>query len=463
MHPALPLVLILVAAALYGCATHDRDAATTARVDALLEPLAASGDLSGAVVLMRDGRTVYTRAIGLANREANVAFSADTPSDGASLAKTFTAAAVHLLVAEGRMSLDAPVTRYVAEYPHATTTLRHLLAHSAGLPDYDVFDSAFAAETVRTTKAMLDIVAARDIPPAFTPGTRFEYSSFAFDVAALAVERVTGRPFEAWLRERFFDRLAMTATFVRPARLVDWPGPRTIGYRRQGDAGWQVFDVFDNEGFHGGSNFYLSAHDLARWANAFASGTVLPADVVRTGLQPAALDSGAALGLRRLSWYCDTGAERCSYAGDLHGFYSIAVWDRRRRESAVYVSNSTLPPWRRAALAADLADALAGRPAAQRPEPVLAAYPRTGLAAIAGRYHAATLGAVTIEVRDGLTRLRIGDGPGYRAFRVSRDVFTVPGLDLWLGFAGAPIPHTLYLRSVFVDVAAARMPAPAAG
>ena len=148
------LLLLVAATALWpGCAGGDAAAALERRVEAILAPLVAAHELSGAIVLSRDGRVVYERGIGLANVAAGLAFTPDTPADGASLAKTFTAAGLWSLVAEGRVNLDAPVTTYVPEFPHADTTVRHLISHSNGLPaDYAFFDPHVEPGTVRTTR-----------------------------------------------------------------------------------------------------------------------------------------------------------------------------------------------------------------------------------------------------------------------------------------------------------------------
>jgi len=167
------------------------------------------------------------------------------PSDGGSLAKTFTAAGIWWLVQEGRIKLDAPVTQYVSEYPHAHTTVRHLLSHSNGLPGYyEFFDPYFEKDEVRTTQALLRVVAKQAPAPSFPPGTRLEYSNLGFDAAALVIESVTGQSYETFLKERFFSRLGMSNTFARSARLADWKGVRTLGYRWR-DAARQPFDVFD--------------------------------------------------------------------------------------------------------------------------------------------------------------------------------------------------------------------------
>jgi CubicO group peptidase (beta-lactamase class C family) len=105
-----------------------------------LQQLTRDGKFSGAIVVRNANGVAFAHGFGLADPFTGRVFTPDTPIDSASLAKPVTAAAVLLLAHEGKLDLDAPVRRYIAEYPHAQTTVRHLLAHSAGLPGESVLD-----------------------------------------------------------------------------------------------------------------------------------------------------------------------------------------------------------------------------------------------------------------------------------------------------------------------------------
>lgn len=281
----VPMVWIgLVAAGSFPAQAGESDSAgLEARVDSLLADRVAANEFSGAIVLARQGRILYQRGFGMANHETELPFTPHTPSDGGSLAKTFTAAGVWWLVHEGRIDVDAPVVRYLPEYPHEATTVRHLIGHMNGLPPgYEYFDPYFASDEVRTTDALLRVVAEHVPDPSFSPGSRFEYSNLGYDAAALVIERVTGISYPQFVAERFFVRLGMEASFARPARLSDWPGVRTRGYRwREGS--WELHDVWDMEAFLGASNLCFSAVDLCLWANANALGTALPPEVFAMG------------------------------------------------------------------------------------------------------------------------------------------------------------------------------------
>lgn len=458
---ALTVALTGAALALAGCAVGRGNGATAhdpalaGRVDALVAPLVAANAFSGAIVLERSGKMVYARGFGLANRTAGVAFTPETPSDGGSIAKTFTAAALWALVHEGRLALDTPVEQLVPEFPHRRTTVRQLLAHSNGLPPYyEFFDPHFAVGAVRTTPEMLRVVAGASPDPRFEPGMRFEYSNLGYDAAGLVIERVSGQGYEAFVRERFLAPLGMSASFARPARLADWRGVRTQGYRFR-DGAWRDFDAFDGEAFLGASNLYFSTRDLARWGSAQIERRVLPAPALAAGQRPSTI-AGQPSPISALSWYCDPHASRCHYTGSVNAFHAFVHWDRARAETIAFVSNSTLPPWQTIALQHGLVDALAGRAPKSAAPPAFDRFDRRSRASISGRYVAEGVGSVRVSTDGDTLRLRVDAGLEFELFQVSRDAFYVPGRDWWLAFSGGQAARRMHLRSMYVDAVAQR-------
>lgn len=455
----------LATLALVACAERPADVATarppwspddSARAAAILPPLVAAHQFMGAIALVRDGRVVYTEGAGMADVAAARPFTAHTPADGGSVAKTFTAAALWSLVYEGKVAVDTPVTAYLPAYPYAGTTVRQLVTHTNGLPPYyEAFDPYFRDDEVRTTERMLAVVGAHMPVPRFAPGTRFEYSNLGFDAAALVIERVTGTPITTVFRERFFAPFGLDSAFARPARLADWRGARTLGYRWR-DGAWTTFDVFDNEGFIGASNLYLSALDLARWGAAHAEGRALPPEVQRLGAAAPLID-GRPSPINGASWYCDAAGTRCYYSGAVNAFNSLVYWDRARREAVAMISNSDLAPWPMVTLHRALVDAAAGRVVKRAPDPTFAAIPDERIGELAGRYAGDGIDTVHVtRAGDGL-RLRVGAGLDFDVFHVRPDAFYVPGLDWVVGVNATQAGRQLHVRSVFTDAVVRRV------
>ena len=439
--------LIAAAVALAGCAVPAPPQSAAQRADALMRDLVQRDLFQGAVVMGRSGQIEYAAGFGLADIQQQLPFTPDTPTDGASMAKTFTAAALLMLVNEGRIDIETPVRDILPQYPHAKTRVRHLLAHSAGLFDYDWLDARVTPGESRSNSNHLALVARDAAVPNFTPGTAFSYDNVAYDVAAMVLERSTGSSYAEIIAERFSRPLGLAA-FVRPARFTDWQGPRTRGYRRTAE-GWKDHDAHDLEGFHGGANIYLSARDLYRWAAGMPG--VVGAATGRAALAPARLDDGRSTGIALGSWYVSTDGKRRYYTGSHNGFFCFGYADDARRIAIAWVSNDAPPSWLQPSLSRALIAVAEGR----APEPLVAPPAADPALDPSGTYRVSEVGDVAVR-REG-AQLRLGlRGVEYQGFPVARGVYYVPGLDAHLRFASTPQGQvTLAWDSVFVVVPSA--------
>lgn len=438
------LVLVAVCLPRPAGAQVERDRIRSA-ADSLLHRLHERGWFSGAVVLGTDAE-IYAQGFGWANTEAGLRFTPDVAADGASIAKTLTAAAIFMLVEAGKLDLDAPIVRYLPEYPHANALVRHLLSHSAGLPaaEYDFFNDRIAPDRIKTTELFLAALREARFQPEFVPGTRFQYSSLGFDIAAHLVERVSGVSWAGFLGAHVFRPLQMTRTFLRPPRLADWPGVRTLSYRPEGDS-LVVHDVFDLEGFYGGSNLYFSTRDLFRWSRSFYTNPVLSQRSLQRGSGAALLrDSigkqGGYSRINLLSWYYAPGGRRFHYPGSLQGFWSSAYRNEERGYSIVYMSNNSMPQWLRPLLTRALIEIMEGRTPPLIEEPRDVAISKENVREFVGTYDVAGVGRVRISRDEDRVYVSIGDGIVYRAFPVEDRQLYIPGLDVWVGFPARAAP-----------------------
>jgi CubicO group peptidase (beta-lactamase class C family) len=418
-------------------------------IDRLVDDWQASRVFSGAIVVTRDREVLYERAAGWANPERGLAFSVTTPTDSASLAKPFTALLALMLAREGRLDLDAPVVRYVAEYPHGETRVRHLLQHSAGLPYYDAFDALFKAGAPITTSAMLRNLAERGSRPAFVPDTRFEYCNLCLDALALAIERATGRGFEELLRERIWAPAGIAHAVLRPARLHALPASRAVGHRwRNGQ--YEANDAEDFEAFHGASNLYATAREFARFGAAFANSAAWLGGAAGDAAERVRLNDGAVIGLTLGNWYCDGGERRCYYTGHHRGFYNLLYWHAERRIAIAWVSNSTVLSAQRARFERALVAAAEGRPAPPEPHETVP-LDDARLRRLAGEHLIEGAGRVRFEFDGSRATLWSAEGVEYSLFRVSSRSFYAPGVDALIG---ATDDGRLVWSSIFINAVA---------
>jgi len=290
------VVVFVVAAGLLGAASHRAVAVETQehddpridRVFADIEP----GEPGCAVAVTRDGAPTFMHGYGTANLEYDIPITPASIFHVASVSKQFTAMAVALLVAEGKVSWQDDIRKYVPEVPDfgMTMTLRHLVSHTSGLRDqWDLLAMAgwrFEADVI-TQADVLDVTS-RQRAPNFNPGDEYLYSNTGFTLLAVVVERVSGESLRAFTSRRIFDPLGMTRTHFHDDHNMVVPG-RAYGYAAT-PTGYRLsipdFDVV------GATSLFTTVEDLARWERNFLTAEVGGRAVIEDLLTRSVLTSG---------------------------------------------------------------------------------------------------------------------------------------------------------------------------
>lgn len=190
-----------------------------ARIDAIVRRAIAQQHLTGVEIgVGRNGRTLFAQGYGLRDRAHHLAVTPNTVFAIGSISKSFTAAAVMLLVQSGRVRLDDTVARYLPDVPYARQiTVRELLDQTSGLPDY-LDDTALyhsiLTSTVRPRSIAAYVAMVAHKPLLFRPGSKWAYSNTNYAVLGMLLEKITGEPYAQFLQQRIFSPLHMTSTQV---------------------------------------------------------------------------------------------------------------------------------------------------------------------------------------------------------------------------------------------------------
>ncbi len=220
----------------------------------------------GGSVLVSKGETViYQKAFGLADLEHNVPNTTETVFEAGSVSKQFTAASILLLSAEGKLSAQDDVRKYIPELPvyDAPILIQHLLNHTSGLKDWGTIGSLTGwPRTTRVyTQALALEIICKQKSLNFTPGTEYSYSNSNYSLLVTIVERVSGMSLAEFTRTRFFEPLGMKHTQWRDNFREIVPN-RAIAYSRS-SSGYEQMMPFEN--IHGHGGLLTTPADLMKW------------------------------------------------------------------------------------------------------------------------------------------------------------------------------------------------------
>ena len=259
---------------------------------------------NGTWLFAENGEIVSKGAYGYRDPENTLPNNEDTIFQLASISKQFAAAAVMLMVREGKLSLDDEITKYFPEIPYPGVTIRHLLSHTGGVPDYfddaDWFIDIWKEENrVPGNDEIPRFLCETKLKPLFTPGEGLEYSNTGYNLLALVVDKLADVPYEDFLMQNIFEPAGMTSTrcchirrdgvpFENYARASVIEDSR---YVADVDAvGVSQVTAFD--GLNGDDYVYTTILDMLQWDRTLREGGVLTLEEQRLMYTPATLSNG---------------------------------------------------------------------------------------------------------------------------------------------------------------------------
>lgn len=178
--------------------------------------------MNGVVLYAEQGEVVYEKAFGwrdLSKRHKD-SLRVDDAFQLSSDSKMFTAEAIMLLKADGKLDYDDEVRKYIPEFPYEGVTIRHLLHHRSGLPRYDSMADEFWPDRKKpfSNEALIKMLVEQKPEPYGTPGGGYFYNNINYALLASVVERVSGQHFEDFMRERIFEPCGMKHSYIYSMR-----------------------------------------------------------------------------------------------------------------------------------------------------------------------------------------------------------------------------------------------------
>ncbi len=248
----------------------------------------------GLVAIASRGKIIHLKTYGMANVELSVPVTDITVFEIGSISKQFTSAAAMMLVQEDKLGLGDPIHQYLPDLPSEWlgVTVRHLLTHTSGIPDYEEIRTYDVYRFRLTPEEVIQIAHSR--PMDFAPGMGWYYSNTGYFLLSMIIERIEGRPLGQVLKSRIFGPLEMTQTSMAdPETIIPH---RASGYWVNKAGELINRNPTETSSTLGAGGILSSAYDLAKWDEALYGDQLLSVESKATMWTPAILPNGDSTG-----------------------------------------------------------------------------------------------------------------------------------------------------------------------
>lgn len=320
------------------------------KIDEYVQARVDLGQFNGVVLVIKDGRTVFQKAYGWANVELQVPNRMDTRFAVASITKQFTAAAILQLRDAGKLDLSDSVCAYVAPCPDAwqPVSLKHLLNHTGGVPDYEepleLFSADYTSFISHPDNIQRILTEARAKPLDFPPGSKFHYSNTGYILLSQVVAKVSGETYERYVEAHLLAAADMSLSSIDDGLYI--PGSAQGYHSREvplkaalagmafAELPLQPRDPGDLSGDHGDASLWTTAGDLAKWVKALEGGQIVSAASLAEMKDGG--EHGYGYGLESIE---ASGRRRIRHTGGVNGFSTLVQWYPDHGVTIVILSN----------------------------------------------------------------------------------------------------------------------------
>ncbi|MBR3108066.1 MAG: beta-lactamase family protein [Clostridia bacterium] len=277
-------------------------------LDNLARTAHEKGGFNGAWLYAENGVIVSKGAFGWRDPENTLPMQEDSIFEMASITKQFTATAIMLLVRKGKLRLDDELTKVFPEFPFKGVTIRHLLTHTGGIPDYDVEELVTEVREkenrIPPNGSVIRHLCQRGDAPLCAPGEKFCYSDIGYTLLAETVQKVSGVPFETFLKENVFVPAGMKDSGIYHTRRDGIPSDRFTRNMVLEDGSYVPSDlskqtaayVVGSDGLNGCDYLYTTIFDMLAWDRALREEKVLTREEQQLMYTPGRLNNGEPAG-----------------------------------------------------------------------------------------------------------------------------------------------------------------------
>ena len=307
------------------------------QLDSTLSILYAEHLFNGTVLYAEKGKVLYKKAFGVADFRTGTALQTNSAFNLASVSKQFIAMCILILQEQGKLSIDDDIQKYIPELPYKSITIRNLLTHTSGIPEYfEYFQNNRTPLDTLTNERMIKLFAELKPPLDFETSTKWQYCNTNYCLLSSIIQRVSQMPIEKFIHDKIVTPLNLKETYMYNV-FLPVPQNHVIGFSE--DNGRKKLDDLNYfDGITGDGNMYSSVEDLFKWEQSLYTEKLVKQSTLQQAFTPVHLNSDSTYPYG-FGWFIEKENESYWHTGGWSGFINLIYRDVKSKRTFILLSN----------------------------------------------------------------------------------------------------------------------------
>ncbi len=310
---------------------------TEKAIDAIFSEAYPANSPGATVLISKDDKVIYRKAFGMANLELNTPMTPEHVLELASITKQFTGVAILMLMEQGKLNLQDPLSKYLEEYPKGDQiTIHHLLNHTSGIKSYT--DVPSFMELARKDMTPIEIINKfKDLPMEFEPGERYAYNNSAYILLGYIIEQTSEMSYEDFIQKNIFDKLGMKNSYYGSrSRIIP---NRASGYQPSGES-YKNADYLSMTIPYAAGSLMSTVDDMFLWNKAIHYNTLISEKSKQLAFTNYTLNNGEKINYG-YGWAIDelAGISTIEHTGGIFGFTTSGIYIPEKNIYSIVLTN----------------------------------------------------------------------------------------------------------------------------
>jgi N-acyl-D-amino-acid deacylase len=328
---------------LFGCLTKlsAQQSPDVKQLDFVLTKLYQSSRFNGTILYAEKGKIIYKKAFGITDCRTNQPLTTSSSFNLASVTKQFMCMCIMILKERGQLDYDDNVKKYIPEIPYDSISIRNLMTHTSGIPEYfDLFQRYKTPLDTLTNEKLITQFATYKPAPDFATGTKWNYCNTNYVLIASIIERISKEPINVFVKKNILDPLKLKDTYVYHVLMPSVPVNHVYGFEETGEKK-KLNDLTPFDGVVGDGNIYSSVEDLYKWEQSLYTEKLVKKETLAEALQPVKLKDGSTYPYG-FGWGITNDKDgEYSHTGGWAGFGNLIYRDTKGRRTIIALSSGS--------------------------------------------------------------------------------------------------------------------------